>query len=100
MERFQPDLIVSIRALYGVLYCGGPGTPPSKLGRLHLDQVGIYPSSLGNCGGVHKGVQVVTIELPSAFRMPLNSEMRQMWLDLLRSLALCERAHPATVRCF
>jgi len=87
MERFQPDMIVSIHAPYGVLDFDGPGTPPPKLGRLYLDQVGIYPGSLGNYGGVHKGMPVVTIELPSAFRTPLDSEMRQMWLDLLRYMS-------------
>jgi murein peptide amidase A len=84
MERFKPNLIVSIHAPYGVLDFDGPSTPPAKLGRLYLDQVGIFPGSLGNYGGVHKGMPVVTIELPSAFRTPLNSEMRQMWLDLNR----------------
>ena len=87
MARFQPDMIVSIHAPYGVLDFDGPGTPPPKLGRLYLDQVGIYPGSLGNYGGVHKGMPVVTIELPSAFRTPLDSEMRQMWLDLLRYMS-------------
>ena len=61
-----------------------PRLPPSRLGRLYLDQVGIFPGSLGNYGGVHKGVPVVTIELPNAMRTPLDAEMRQMWLDLLR----------------
>jgi murein peptide amidase A len=84
MERFKPHLIVSIHAPYGVLDFDGPTTPPAKLGRLYLDQVGIFPGSLGNYGGIHKGMPVVTIELPSAFRTPLNSEMRQMWLDLNR----------------
>lgn len=84
MERFQPDLIVSIHAPYGVLDFDGPVTPPQRLGRLYLDQVGIFPGSLGNYGGVHKGMPVVTVELPSAFRTPLDAEMRQMWLDLLR----------------
>jgi murein peptide amidase A len=84
MERFKPNLIVSIHAPYGVLDFDGPTTPPAKLGRLYLDQVGIFPGSLGNYGGVHKGMPVVTIELPSAFRTPLNAEMRQMWLDLNR----------------
>jgi murein peptide amidase A len=84
MERFKPNLIVSIHAPYGVLDFDGPTTPPAKLGRLYLDQVGIFPGSLGNYGGLHKGMPVVTIELPSAFRTPLNAEMRQMWLDLLR----------------
>jgi hypothetical protein len=84
MERFRPHLIVAIHAPYGVLDFDGPSVPPSRLGRLYLDQVGIFPGSLGNYGGVHKGVPVVTIELPNAMRTPLDAEMRQMWLDLLR----------------
>ena len=84
MEAFQPHLIVSIHAPYGVLDFDGPSVPPSRLGRLYLDQVGIYPGSLGNYGGVHKRVPVVTIELHNAIRTPLDAETRQMWLDLLR----------------
>ena len=84
MLSFQPQLIVSIHAPYGVLDFDGPYTPPSRLGRLYLDQVGIFPGSLGNYGGVHKGVPVVTVELPNSLRTPLDSEMRQMWFDLLR----------------
>ncbi|MEZ5645376.1 MAG: M14 family zinc carboxypeptidase [Burkholderiaceae bacterium] len=93
MQRFQPDLIVSIHAPYGVLDFDGPGTPPPNLGRLYLDQVGIFPGSLGNYGGVHKGMPVVTIELPSALRTPLDAEMRQMWIDMLRWMS--ERVRPA-----
>lgn len=92
MNRFKPNLIVSIHAPYGVLDFDGPTVPPSKLGRLYLDQVGIFPGSLGNYGGVHKGMPVVTIELPSALRTPLDAEMRQMWLDLLRWMS--ERVKP------
>lgn len=92
MDKFKPNLIVSIHAPYGVLDFDGPTVPPTKLGRLYLDQVGIYPGSLGNYGGVHKGMPVVTIELPSALRTPLDSEMRQMWLDLLRWMS--ERVKP------
>ena len=84
MQKFKPHMIVSIHAPYGVLDFDGPSVPPSKLGRLYLDQVGIFPGSLGNYGGVHKGVPVVTIELPSSMRTPLDAEMRQMWMDLLR----------------
>jgi hypothetical protein len=84
MQSFKPHLIVSIHAPYGVLDFDGPSVPPSRLGRLYLDQVGIFPGSLGNYGGVHKGVPVVTIELPNSMRTPLDSEMRQMWIDLLR----------------
>lgn len=84
MERWKPDLIVSVHAPYGVLDFDGPTVPPERLGRLYLDQVGIFPGSLGNYGGVHKKVPVVTIELPSALRTPQEAEIRQMWLDLLR----------------
>ena len=94
MQRFKPQLIVSIHAPYGVLDFDGPKNggfvAPSKLGRLYLDQVGIFPGSLGNYGGVHKGVPVVTVELPNSTRTPLDAEMRQMWLDLLRWMS--ERA--------
>ncbi len=84
MESWQPDLIVSVHAPYGVLDYDGPSVPPQRLGRLYLDRVGIFPGSLGNYGGVQRGIPVVTIELPSAIRTPTDPEMRQMWVDLLR----------------
>lgn len=84
MAAFQPHLIVSIHAPYGVLDFDGPLSPPERLGRLWLDQVGIFPGSLGNYGGVHRGMPVVTIELPHALNMPADAEVRSMWRDLLR----------------
>ena len=84
MASFAPQLIVSIHAPYGVLDFDGPSIPPDKLGRLYLDQIGIYPGSLGNYAGVHRGIPVVTIELPHASRPASAAETRQMWLDLLR----------------
>ena len=100
MQRFQPNLIVSIHAPYGVLDFDGPLPPPSRLGRLYLDQVGIFPGSLGNYGGVHKGMPVVTIELPSALLTPRNVEIERMWHDLRQwmgvTLAQDEPAEPAT----
>lgn len=91
---WQPDLLVSVHAPYGVLDFDGAIVPPQRLGRLYLDQVGIFPGSLGHWGGVHKGVPVVTIELHSALRTPTAAEMRQMWLDLLRWI---DARLPATV---
>jgi protein MpaA len=98
MADFKPHLIVAIHAPYGVLDFDGPSVPPSRLGRLYLDQVGIFPGSLGNYGGVHKGVPVVTIELPNSMRTPLDAEMRQMWLDLLRWTATRLSADAGTAR--
>lgn len=81
IEQFQPDLIVSVHAPYGVLDFDGPPPAPNKLGSLILDQVGIYPGSLGNYGGVKKGVPVVTIELRNALSLP-GQETALMWTDL------------------
>ncbi len=83
MARFQPDVIVSIHAPYGVLDFDGPVMPPTRLGRLYLNQVGVFPGSLGNYSGVQRGVPVVTVELPSALRTPTANEMVKMWRDLL-----------------
>jgi murein peptide amidase A len=82
IQRFKPNLIVSIHAPYGVLDFDGPIEPPRRLGRLHLEQVGIFPGSLGNYGGVQKGMPVVTIELHSALLTPRNVEIERMWRDL------------------
>jgi len=98
IQRFKPNLIVSIHAPYGVLDFDGPIQPPRRLGRLHLEQVGVFPGSLGNYGGVHKGMPVVTIELHSALLTPRNVEIERMWRDLRQwmgeTMARNEQAAP------
>jgi len=98
IQRFKPNLIVSIHAPYGVLDFDGPIEPPRRLGRLHLEQVGVFPGSLGNYGGVHKGMPVVTIELHSALLTPRNVEIERMWRDLRQwmgeTMARNEQAAP------
>jgi murein peptide amidase A len=84
MSQWKPDLIVSIHAPYAVLDFDGPVEPPHRLGKLILDRVGIFPGSLGNYGGMHRNVPVVTLELPQANRLPPDAEVRQMWADLLK----------------
>ncbi len=84
IDRFKPQLVVSIHAPYGVLDFDGPQTPPKRLGALRLEQVGVFPGSLGHFGGLQKGLPVVTIELPNALRMPKQAEQAEMWADLLR----------------
>jgi hypothetical protein len=81
MSSFQPHLIVSVHAPYGVLDFDGPPPPPSRLGNLMLDQVGIYPGSLGNYGGIVLGVPVVTIELKNSSRLA-TADAASMWNDL------------------
>lgn len=82
MAQFQPQLVVSIHAPYGVLDFDGPHDPPARLGRLRMDKLGVFPGSLGHYGGLHRGVPVVTIELDHALRMPAEAEVHAMWRDL------------------
>jgi hypothetical protein len=42
-----------------------------------------YPGSLGRFAGVHLGLPVVTLELPSAGIMPTPADQRRMWVDLV-----------------
>lgn len=84
ITNYRPQLIVTLHAPYGVLDFDGPTPPPQRLGRLYLDQLGVYPGSLGNYGGVHRGVPVVTVELDHALRIPQPRQVLAMWQDLLR----------------
>ena len=83
IEQFQPDVIISVHAPFGVLDFDGSGIPPSKFGRLLFNRVGVYPGSLGNYGGLHKDIPVVTIELPNSQQMPSEAEVGRIWQDML-----------------
>lgn len=83
IERFHPHVIVSVHAPFGVLDFDGPAPAPRRFGRLYFNRVGVYPGSLGNYGGLHKNVPVITIELPNALRMPPQEEVRRIWQDMI-----------------
>ena len=83
MERFKPQVIISVHAPFGVLDFDGPAPAPQRFGRLVFNRVGVYPGSLGNYGGTHKNVPVITIELPNALAMPPEAEVQRIWLDML-----------------
>jgi hypothetical protein len=86
LDEFKPHAIVSVHAPLGVLDFDGPAPAPRRIGRLYLDQVGVYPGSLGNYSGVHRGVPVVTLELPHALNLPGEFEQDRMWRDILHWL--------------
>jgi protein MpaA len=83
IERFRPQLIVSVHAPFGVLDFDGPARPPQRFGRLVFNRVGVYPGSLGNYSGLHKNIPVITIELPNAGTMPPDAEVLRIWQDML-----------------
>lgn len=83
MERFRPHVIISVHAPFGVLDFDGPAKAPRRFGRLYFNRVGVYPGSLGNYGGMHKNVPVITIELPNARALPPKDEIERIWRDML-----------------
>ncbi|MDN5938956.1 MAG: succinylglutamate desuccinylase/aspartoacylase family protein, partial [Salinisphaera sp.] len=82
IKAFQPDIIVSLHAPYGLLDYDGDLTPPPKLGDLPLHNLRVYPGSLGNYGAHGLDIPVITIELADATQMPTPNEARRMWEDL------------------
>lgn len=82
IEEFKPVVIVSVHAPHALLDFDGPIEAPHKIGHLHLHQLGVYPGSLGNYGGLDLGIPVITLELPSAGIMPSRAEIENMWVDL------------------
>lgn len=83
IREFKPDVIISVHAPYSILDYDGPAPKPHRFGRLNLNQLGVYPGSLGNYSGIHQQTPVVTIELPSATSMPTIQEQRAIWQDML-----------------
>ncbi len=83
IETFQPGAIVAVHAPIHLVDYDGPPEPPEKLGPLDLRKMGTYPGSLGRYAGIHLGLPVVTIELPSAGIMPSRDDQRRMWIDLV-----------------
>jgi len=99
IAEFQPDVIVSIHAPFGILDFDGPKQKaPKRFGELHLNLLGTYPGSLGNYAGVHKEIPVVTIELPYAGIMPSSKETRDIWVDLVRWLIDNSKEEPAATQ--
>ncbi|MFT5590040.1 MAG: protein MpaA [Bradyrhizobium sp.] len=83
IDRFKPNVIVSVHAPFGVLDFDGPAPVPERFGRLQFNRVGVYPGSLGNYSGLHRNIPVITIELPNARAMPPSKEVERIWIDML-----------------
>lgn len=86
IRNFDPDIIISMHAPYGLIDHDGPPKAPARIGHLTLRRLGVFPGSLGNYGGVDLRIPVVTVELPHAGVMPTPHQVSSMWTDLVRWL--------------
>lgn len=83
IDRYQPDVIISLHSPYGVLDYDGPEhAEPDQIGSLKLKQLGTYPGSLGRYAGEYQNLPVLTIELKHSGKMPKTSETLEMWKDV------------------
>ena len=82
IKDFKPDAIISLHAPYGRVDFDGPPEGPTKLGALTAIRLGVFPGSLGNYTGVDLKIPTVTLELPSADKIPAKLEISSMWQDL------------------
>ncbi len=85
IDRFRPDIIVSVHAPHGIVDYDALDrrSAPRRIGILHRNFLGTFPGSLGNYAGVHKGIPVVTLEMPHAYVMPSSQQITHMWVDLV-----------------
>ena len=84
IKTFQPNVIVSIHAPFGLLdFDGPPTTPPERLGHIYLSLLGTYPGSLGRYAVESLKIPIITIELPHAGILPSATEMHSIWSDLI-----------------
>ncbi len=88
IKTFKPDIIVSLHAPYKLVDFDAPSrkNAPKRIGRLYKNLMGTYPGSLGNYGGIQKGIPVITIELPHAGIMPTKHQISRYWADLVKWL--------------
>ena len=93
IDRFKPNVIISVHAPFGILDFDGPAPVPEKFGRLLFNRVGVYPGSLGNYGGQLNHIPVITIELPNARKMPSEIDIERIRLDMLNWIKKNIRPH-------
>ena len=88
IESFRPDVIIAVHAPYSLVDYDAPdrNNAPNRIGYLHKNLMGTYPGSLGNYAGIHRGIPVITLELPHAGIMPTRQQISHLWTDLVRWL--------------
>ncbi len=97
IDRFRPNVIVSVHAPYNLLdFDGPPNASPKRLGSIYLSLLGTFPGSMGRYAGVMKNIPVITIELPNAQSLPSNREMHNIWADLVYWLRIHVRDRTLT----
>jgi len=97
IERFRPDVIVSVHAPYNLLdFDGPPDASPKRLGNIYLSLLGTFPGSMGRYAGMMKNIPVITIELPNAQSLPPPAETQKIWADLVHWLRTHARSRTLT----
>lgn len=86
IEDFNPALIVSVHAPYGLIDFDGPACFPENIrSPLKVKALGAFPGSLGQYAGVEKKIPVITVELADHKMMPSQKVIDDLMDYVLRT---------------
>lgn len=85
IEKFDPDLIISVHAPYSLLDHDGPIEFPAMKSPLPVKALGAYPGSLGTYAGIERGIPVVTPEFPSATQIISPKALEELFVFIMKA---------------
>ena len=86
IERYKPDAIVTVHALNDSHVYQLPNNDQPELGAQYQKSIAAYPGSFNHYVGTEVGIPILTVELPYADVMPSNSEISEIWRNLVKWL--------------
>jgi len=86
IERYRPDAIVTIHAPNHSLGYKSSNIIQSKNAAQYQQSIATYPGSFNQYVGAKINIPILTVELAYADIMPTNSEINEIWKNILKWL--------------
>jgi hypothetical protein len=88
IERFRPDAIVTIHAPNHSLGYKSSNISQSKNAVQYQQSIATYPGSFNQYVGTEINIPILTVELAYADIMPTNTEINEIWKNVLKWLSM------------
>ncbi len=86
LSSFQPELVISVHAPYGILDHDGPVVLPKNLhSPLPVKTLGAFPGSLGRYAGIDRNIPVITVELMTDKTMPEAKAIEELFVFIMNT---------------
>ena len=86
IDQYQPDAIITIHAPHNSLDYKQSEYEQSKNAAQYQQSIVTYPGSFNQYAGIEIKVPILTVELAYADIMPTNTEINEIWKNLLKWL--------------